>query len=77
MTLGQLILAVGLMQRSWSVLKLFLKMISPKKIIYLRYIRPIMWVGRIVYGLGAENFGVANSSIVADWFIGDEKNINI
>ena len=36
-----------------------------------------MWVGRIVYGLGAENFGVANSSIVADWFIGDEKNIHI
>ena len=36
-----------------------------------------MWVGRIVYGLGAENFGVANSSIVADWFIGNGKKVYI
>jgi hypothetical protein len=29
-----------------------------------------MFVGRIIYGFGGESLGVANSSILADWFLG-------
>jgi MFS family permease len=33
---------------------------------------PIMFLGRIVYGFGGENLGVANSAILSVWFEGKE-----
>mmetsp|Transcript_19281 Transcript_19281/g.20895 ORF Transcript_19281/g.20895 Transcript_19281/m.20895 type:complete len:607 (+) Transcript_19281:100-1920(+) len=49
-TVGQLVVAVGLSAQSW----------------------PIMFVGRVLYGLGGENLGVANSAILSIWFEGKE-----
>lgn len=33
---------------------------------------PIMFLGRIIYGFGGENLGVANSAILSVWFKGNE-----
>lgn len=33
---------------------------------------PIMFIGRVIYGLGGENLGVANSAILSIWFEGKE-----
>jgi hypothetical protein len=33
---------------------------------------PIMFLGRVVYGLGGENLGVGNSAILSIWFEGKE-----
>ena len=33
---------------------------------------PVMYVGRIIFGIGGESLSVANSAILADWFEGKE-----
>jgi MFS family permease len=33
---------------------------------------PVMFIGRIIYGFGGESISVANSSILADWFVNKE-----
>mmetsp|Transcript_18356 Transcript_18356/g.25223 ORF Transcript_18356/g.25223 Transcript_18356/m.25223 type:complete len:128 (-) Transcript_18356:379-762(-) len=33
---------------------------------------PVMFVGRLIFGLGGECFGVANSALLTDWFKGRE-----
>lgn len=33
---------------------------------------PLMFLGRVIYGLGGENIGVANSAILSVWFEGKE-----
>jgi MFS family permease len=33
---------------------------------------PVMYVGRIIFGFGGESLSVAQSAIIAKWFVGKE-----
>jgi hypothetical protein len=33
---------------------------------------PVMWIGRIIFGFGGESLSVAQSAMIAKWFVGKE-----
>ena len=32
----------------------------------------VMWIGRVVFGFGGESLSVAQSAMIAKWFVGKE-----